>query len=46
MTHQLSIKDRIIAEGKSKGVVRGREGVIPTEIVIRAVTEYRANKKS
>ncbi|QNM98669.1 acyl-CoA thioesterase [Chitinimonas koreensis] len=41
MTHRFSIGDTLIAEGTSKGVVRGKEGVIAPERVIEAVHAIR-----
>lgn len=37
MTHRFSIGEKTIAEGTSKGVVRGKEGVIAPEEVIAAI---------
>jgi len=42
MTHCFTINDNIIAEGTSKGVVRGKEGVISPEDVIAAVLASRS----
>lgn len=42
MTHEFKVKDRIVAIGTSKGVFRGRNGVVPPEEIIRAVSHYRA----
>ena len=41
MTHQFSINEKIIAECTSKGVVRGREGVIAPAEVIAAIIAAR-----
>lgn len=37
MTHRFSVGEKTIAEGTSKGVVRGKQGVIPPTDVIAAV---------
>lgn len=37
MTHRFMIQDKLIAEGTSKGVIKGREGIVPPEEVIRRV---------
>jgi acyl-CoA thioesterase FadM len=42
MTHEFKAGHRIIAQGTSRGVIRGKEGVIAPEEVIRAVVAYRA----
>ncbi len=39
MTHTFRSGDRTVAEGTSVGVVRGREGVVPPEEVLRRVRE-------
>jgi acyl-CoA thioesterase FadM len=46
MTHHFTIKEKIIAEGTSKGVVRGKEGVIAPETVFAAIiaARHRNNK--
>ncbi len=41
MSHQFLDGDRLVAEGKSVGVIRGREGVIPPETVLARVRELR-----
>jgi len=41
MTHRFSINETTIAEGTSKGVVRGRDGVIAPADVIAAVLAAR-----
>lgn len=41
MTHCFSIAEKIIAEGASKGVIRGKEGVIAPQDVIAAITAAR-----
>lgn len=46
MTHCFSSGDKIIAEGTSKGVIRGREGVIAPVAVIASLTEARSVKHS
>lgn len=46
MTHIFSINEKIIAEGTSKGVVRGKGGVIAPEEVIAAIIAYRSEKAS
>lgn len=43
MTHCFSIGEKIIAEGTSKGVVRGREGVIAPADVMAAVRAARGS---
>ncbi len=43
MTHRFTVNDKVIAEGTSKGVVRGKEGVIPPEDVIAIVLASRAS---
>ena len=43
MTHRFTIGDRLIAEGTSQGVIRGKEGVIRPEDVMHAV-EQRFSK--
>jgi acyl-CoA thioesterase FadM len=42
MTHRFSIGDKLIAEGTSKGVLRGKNGVIAPQEVIAAVIASRA----
>jgi len=42
MTHRFSINEKTIAEGTSKGVVRGRGGVIAPADVIAAVLATRS----
>ncbi|WP_295762855.1 hypothetical protein [Undibacterium sp.] len=42
MTHRFSIGDKLIAEGTSKGVLRGKNGVIAPQEVIAAVLASRA----
>lgn len=44
MTHCFSIGEKIIAEGTSKGVIRGREGVIAPVDVIASLVDARASK--
>ena len=39
MTHIFTINEKIIAEGTSKGVVRGKSGVIPPSEVLAAMVE-------
>ncbi len=39
MTHTFRTKDRIAASGTSRGAIRSREGVIPPEQVLAAITE-------
>jgi len=46
MTHRFSINENIIAEGTSKGVVRGKEGVIAPADVIAAVLAARSSATS
>jgi acyl-CoA thioesterase FadM len=41
MSHQFFIGERLVAEGKSVGVIRGREGVIAPETVLARVRELR-----
>jgi acyl-CoA thioesterase FadM len=41
MSHQFFIGERLIAEGKSVGVIRGREGVIAPETVLTRIREIR-----
>ena len=41
MSHRFTVNDTIIAEGTSKGVVRGKAGVISPEDVIAAVLDSR-----
>lgn len=41
MTHQFLVGDRVIAEGTSKGVILGREGVVPPETVFARVRQVR-----
>lgn len=41
MTHVFTMHGKIIAEGTSKGVVRGENGVIPPEEVVAAITAAR-----
>ncbi len=42
MTQRFSIGEKTIAEGTSKGVVRGKQGVIPPTDVIAAIIADRA----
>jgi acyl-CoA thioesterase FadM len=42
MTHRFTIGDKLIAEGTSKGVLRGKHGVIAPKDVIEAVLASRA----
>lgn len=44
MSHRFSIHDKLVAEGMSKGVVRGKGGVISPEQVIRAVRASRTQR--
>ena len=46
MTHRFSINENIIAEGTSKGVVRGKDGVITPVDVIAAVLAARSSTTS
>ena len=46
MTHSFTITDKVIAEGTSKGVVRGKEGVIAPADVIAAVLDARRSTTS
>ena len=46
MTHRFSINENIIAEGTSKGVVRGKDGVIAPADVIAAVVAARSSATS
>jgi acyl-CoA thioesterase FadM len=41
MTHQFIHKGRVVAEGTSKAVIRGRDGVVPPEEVIGALNQAR-----
>jgi acyl-CoA thioesterase FadM len=41
MTHHFTINEKLIAEGTSKGVVRGREGVIAPDSVFAAIIAAR-----
>lgn len=41
MTHRFMIKDKLIAEGTSKGVILSRNGVIPPATVIQRVERYK-----
>jgi acyl-CoA thioesterase FadM len=43
MSHQFFDGDRLVAEGKSMGVIRGREGVVAPEIVMERVRELRGS---
>ncbi|MBJ7312795.1 thioesterase family protein [Rugamonas sp. CCM 8940] len=42
MTHHFTIKDKIIAEGTSKGVLKGKHGVVAPAEVIAALLEAQA----
>src|SRR5690606_35462719 len=41
MQHQFLSGDRVVAEGTSCGVIRGRDGVIPPETVLQHLHEMR-----
>lgn len=41
MTHVFTINEKVIAEGTSKGVVRGKNGVVAPEEVIAAILASR-----
>ena len=41
MSHQFLRDGRVVAEGTSVGVLRGREGVVPTDTVLRRLRETR-----
>ena len=43
MTHRFSINGKTIADGTSKGVVRGKQGVIQPELVIAAILAFKGN---
>jgi len=43
MTHHFTINDKTIAEGTSKGVVRGKDGVISPADVIAAILASRSS---
>ena len=45
MTHRFMIGDKLISEGTSKGVFRGRRGVIPPDEVVARVAKYRETGK-
>ncbi len=44
--HIFTVGEKVIAQGKSESVVRGREGVIPPQDVVEAVLEWQQPKKS
>ena len=41
MSHQFIVGDRIVAQGTSVGVIRGRDGVVPPEAVLTRVRVER-----
>lgn len=41
MAHQFLVGDRVVAEGRSKGVILGREGVVTPEAVLARVRQER-----
>lgn len=41
MEHQFLVGDRLVAEGASKGVIRGRDGIVPPETVLASVRASR-----
>jgi len=43
MTHTFTVGDRIIAEGRSIGMIRSKQGVIPPEQVMAAVSRHQGN---
>jgi len=45
MTHEFKRGDKLIAHGTSKAVIKGREGIVPPDIVIEKVTNYREKFK-
>jgi acyl-CoA thioesterase FadM len=40
MTHRFIVEDRIVAKGSSKGIIVGKEGVIPPKLVLAKVDAY------
>ena len=43
MSHQFIVGDRVIAEGKSVGVLRGREGVIAPALIVERLHALRGS---
>lgn len=41
MTHQFIAGDRVVAEGTSTGVIRGRDGIVPPDTVLATLREMR-----
>lgn len=41
MSHQFLVDDRVVAEGTSKGVILGQQGVVPPETVMARLRELR-----
>jgi len=41
MTHQFLVGERVVAEGTSRGVIQGREGVVAPEAVLSRVRQER-----
>ena len=46
MLHRFLVKDRIVAEGTSLGVIVSKTGVVPPVAVMEKVTERLSNKKT
>ncbi|QUY46766.1 thioesterase family protein [Serratia plymuthica] len=43
-THTFSIGDRIVAQGTSRAVILGREGVVAPDVVVASVRQYQQRR--